>query len=35
MSRPVVRRSFSGNDIQSKRVRPARDLAILHDTGSR
>jgi CRP-like cAMP-binding protein/anti-anti-sigma regulatory factor len=35
MSRPVVRRSFSGNEIQSKRVRPARDVAILRDTGSR
>ncbi len=35
MSRPVVRRSFAGNDIQSKRLRPTRDVAILHDTGPR
>jgi len=35
MSRPVVRRSFAGNEIQSKRVRPTRDVAILRDTGSR
>jgi len=35
MSRPVVRRRFTGNEIQSKRQRPSRDLAILRDTGSR
>jgi len=32
MSRPIVRRSFSGADIQSKRIRPAADVAILNDT---
>jgi MFS superfamily sulfate permease-like transporter len=35
MSRPVVRRGFAGNEIQSKRLRPTRDVAILRDTGSR
>jgi len=35
MSRPVVRRLFTGSEIQSKRLRPARDVAILRDTGSR
>jgi MFS superfamily sulfate permease-like transporter len=35
MSRPIVRRIFAGNEIQSKRVRPTRDVAILRDTGSR
>jgi hypothetical protein len=35
MSWPVARRSFAGNEIQSKRVRPTRDVAILRDTGSR
>ena len=34
MSRPVVRRTFSGGEMQSKRIRPARDVAILRDTGS-
>jgi len=33
MSRPVVRRTFSGGEMQSKRIRPARDNAILRDTG--
>jgi CRP-like cAMP-binding protein len=33
MSRPVVRRGFAGGEIQSKRLRPARDVAILRDTG--
>jgi sulfate permease, SulP family len=35
MSRPVVRRGFAGSEIQSKRLRPTRDVAILRDTGSR
>lgn len=34
MSRPVVRRTFSGSEMQSKRIRPARDVAILRETGS-
>ena len=34
MSRPVVRRGFVGSEIQSKRLRPTRDVAILRDTGS-
>ena len=34
MSRPVVRRGFAGSEIQSKRLRPTRDVAILRDTGS-
>jgi sulfate permease, SulP family len=33
MSRPVVRRTFSGEQMQSKRIRPARDVAILRETG--
>jgi sulfate permease, SulP family len=33
MSRPIVRRTLSGADIQSKRIRPSRDIAILNDTG--
>jgi len=33
MSRPIVRRTFSGSDIQSKRIRPSRDIAILNDSG--
>jgi SulP family sulfate permease len=35
MSRPVVRRALVGSDIQSKRLRPANDVAILRDTGLR
>jgi MFS superfamily sulfate permease-like transporter len=35
MSRPMVRRTFSGAEMQSKRIRPARDVAILHETGPR
>jgi SulP family sulfate permease len=35
MSRPVVRRRFTGSEIQSKRLRPTKDVAILRDTGSR
>ncbi|HEX4041987.1 MAG TPA: cyclic nucleotide-binding domain-containing protein [Xanthobacteraceae bacterium] len=35
MSRPVVRRTFSGGEMQSKRIRPTRDVAILRETGSR
>ncbi len=35
MSRPVVRRGFAGSEIQSKRLRPSKDVAILRDTGSR
>ena len=34
MSRPVVRRTFTGAEMQSKRIRPARDVAILHETGA-
>jgi MFS superfamily sulfate permease-like transporter len=34
MSRPVVRRTFSGGEMQSKRIRPARDVTILRETGS-
>src|ERR1700733_1766194 len=34
MSRPVVRRTFTGAEMQSKRIRPARDIAILRETGS-
>jgi MFS superfamily sulfate permease-like transporter len=33
MSRPIVRRAHFGNEIQSKRLRPTRDVAILRDTG--
>lgn len=33
MSRPVVRRTFSGEQMLSKRIRPARDVAILRETG--
>ena len=35
MSRPIVRRTLSGSDIQSKRIRPVRDNAILNETGWR
>jgi sulfate permease, SulP family len=34
MSRPVVRRSLTGDQIQSKRIRPARDVTILHETAA-
>jgi sulfate permease, SulP family len=34
MSRPIVRRALLGNEIQSKRLRPMKDLAILRDTGA-
>jgi SulP family sulfate permease len=34
MSRPVVRRTLTGAEIQSKRIRPARDVAILHETAA-
>jgi sulfate permease, SulP family len=34
MSRPIVRRALPGSDIQSKRLRPAKDVAILRETGS-
>jgi sulfate permease, SulP family len=34
MSRPIIRRTFFGNEVQSKRLRPAKDVAILQDTGS-
>ena len=34
MSRPIVRRTLFGNEIQSKRLRPMKDVAILRDTGS-
>jgi SulP family sulfate permease len=34
MSRPIVRRALDGSDIQSKRIRSARDIAILNETGS-
>ncbi|MGB7037908.1 MAG: cyclic nucleotide-binding domain-containing protein, partial [Xanthobacteraceae bacterium] len=34
MSRPVVRRTFNGGEMQSKRIRPARDVAILRQTGT-
>ena len=35
MSRPVVRRSFLGNEIFSKRTRSSDDVAILQKTGNR
>lgn len=35
MSRPVVRRAFTGAQMQSKRIRPARDIEILRDTGAK
>jgi MFS superfamily sulfate permease-like transporter len=34
MSRPIVRRILTGSEIQSKRLRPAKDVEILRDTGS-
>jgi MFS superfamily sulfate permease-like transporter len=33
MSRPIVRRTFFGNEIQSKRLRSAQDMAILRESG--
>ena len=33
MSRAVVRRTHSGSDIFSKRIRPAKDVAVLQETG--
>lgn len=33
MSRPVVRHSFFGHQIFSKRIRPTADMAILQETG--
>jgi SulP family sulfate permease len=35
MSRPVVRHSYRGGDIFSKRIRSAEDFALLQATGSR
>lgn len=35
MSRPVVRQVFLGNEIFSRRIRPAADVAILRETGPR
>lgn len=34
MSRPIVRRTLFGTEIQSKRLRPTKDIEILRDTGS-
>lgn len=34
MSRPIVRRTLYGSEIQSKRIRPTSDVAILRDTRS-
>jgi len=34
MSRPIVRRTLFGTEIQSKRLRPTKDVEILRDTGS-
>ena len=34
MSRPVIKRVFAGQDIQSKRIRPAKDVEILRETGA-
>ncbi len=34
MSRPVIERVMLGQDIQSKRIRPVKDVEILHETGS-
>ena len=33
MSRPVIERVLLGDDIQSKRIRPVKDVEILRDTG--
>lgn len=35
MSRPVIERALLGHDIQSKRVRPVKDVEILFETGAR
>jgi SulP family sulfate permease len=35
MSRPLVRRAYFGDEIFSKRIRSAGDLAMLQDTGAR
>ncbi len=35
MSRPVVRHSYRGNEIYSKRIRSADDIALLKKTGNR
>jgi len=35
MSRPILRRVLYGNQLSSKRVRPANDATILLDTGAR
>ena len=34
MSRPIVRRTLFGTEIQSKRLRATKDVEILRDTGS-
>jgi sulfate permease, SulP family len=34
MSRPVVERVMMGGDIQSKRIRPVRDVELLRETGA-
>jgi len=34
MSRPIVRRTLFGTEIQSKRLRPTKDVEILRGTGS-
>lgn len=34
MSRPVIERVLLGQDIQSKRIRPVKDVEILRETGS-
>jgi sulfate permease, SulP family len=33
MSRPIVRRTLYGADVQSKRIRPGQDVATLNQTG--
>jgi sulfate permease, SulP family len=35
MSRPIVERVFLGHDIQSKRIRPTKDVEILLETGQK
>ena len=34
MSRPVIDRVLLGQQIQSKRIRPVKDVEILRETGS-
>ena len=34
MSRPVIERTWLGHEIQSKRIRPVKDVEILRETGS-